>query len=181
MSKKFTSKRRNYLCTIHIRNIECPYADIPMWEICPWLKQVTFQQERGEKTHKLHWQVFLELKDSYTFVSLQGYFPTLCCKLAQQDGHPTSGRNYVHKEETRVGNETYCWTSETGYQTTCHHKISQAHPCSGAPPHVLRIPRPIKPLGTETEKELFKIFYNNKVNEMRTWQAFSDRIPFILE
>lgn len=181
MNKNNSKKCRNYLCTIHIRNIECPYVDIPMWEACPFLKRATFQQERGEKTHKLHWQVFLELNDSYAFVTLQGYFPTLCCKLSQQFGHPNAGRNYVHKEETRVGQETFNWTADEGYLLSCQHKASQTHTCTGAPPHVLRIPRPLKPSGQETERQLLQLFYNNKINEMRAWQAFSDRVPFILE
>jgi hypothetical protein len=174
-----SKRRRNYLCTIHIRNLECPYGDIPDWTSCDFVDKVLFQLERGQKTQKLHWQVFLELNNSYTFTLLQSYFPTLCCDLKSQIGHPVAGRNYVHKELTRVGSATYCYSKSQGYLDTCEHTSSKSHICSGAPPLVMMIPkhRPL-PKGLN-EKQQLQFLLNQKLNEMKAWQAYVDKIPYI--
>jgi hypothetical protein len=176
---KVSGRRRNYLCTIHIRNLECPYGDIPDWTLCDFVDKVLFQLERGQKTQKLHWQVFLELDNSYPFSLLQSYFPVLCCSLKDQLGHPVAGRNYVHKETTRVGSETYCYAKGFGYLTTCTHKSSESHGCSGAPPLVMLIPkhRPL-PKGLNESQEL-RFLLDQKLNEMKAWQAYVDKIPYM--
>lgn len=170
-------KRRNYLCTIHIRSLDCPYADIPSWDDCSFVKRVSFQQERGKIKNQLHWQVFIELDNVYRFTTLQNYFPTLCCSIKQQFGHPVAGRNYVHKEETRVGTGRYLFVRGSGYQNTCTHRDRQTHPCELVP-HVLRIPSSKIPSRNDSEKKQLRILLENKRNEMKMWQAYLDRVPF---
>lgn len=169
------SERRNYMCTINIDDQESdPNRAIPDWSLCKWLKQVTFQLERGEKTKKLHWQVFIELKNPRRFTDLQKIIPCLRTDLrAANNMHPNAGRAYVHKNETRVGGRFF-WT-QTGYSSECQHTRGVVCTSDGQPPAVKPIYEiiPKRELtATMTDSNKLKTLLENKMDEMRMYQAF---------
>jgi len=73
-------------------------------EVCPiWngleMSYLTYQQEKGEETGKLHWQGYLELKKSGT----QKQIKTLIGNQSHvEPSRSAAAIAYCHKEETRV-------------------------------------------------------------------------------
>lgn len=164
--------RRNYLCTIHFDQDKDPYLSIPMWENAKWLKEVRFQLERGENTGRLHWQVFLELKNPKKWIEIQKTFPMLSIDLSQlSNKHPNAGRNYVHKAATNAGSR-HCWLAKSGYATICRHQKGVHCSCT-IPAEAIRVLRPNVNWGKhQSEKTQLDALVKNKLEEMKMWNAF---------
>jgi len=170
------SKARYYLCTVNFNQEDDPVDHIPDWSKCKWLRAVTFQLERGEKSGKLHWQCCVEFKDARTFLDIHKIFPMLFADLTTEPKNIFAARNYCHKADTRAG-PSYSW--ERGhYVTTClHQKTSECKGASaGIPASWLprRIPRPSHPSGDMAKEAQLKLLLQNKIDEMMFWQAYLD-------
>lgn len=113
-------KQRNYMFTIWVTNPDLPHLDIPVWRNCNAISRVTFQLEKGNKSGKLHWQCFIELK--YPLLARvvmgqlgvqAGFDNTFHEKFKNK--HRCAGRSYAHKADTCVDEQhRYIWTPD-GY------------------------------------------------------------------
>lgn len=115
---------RNSVVTIHFTGEA--YDALPQWGDFDYIKRASGQLECGEKTHKLHWQCFLEFKYPMKLEKLKSDHPGIYFKklteeeiLAITGGkkmlHPIAGRRYVTKEKTCVDKKfRFDWPTNPG-------------------------------------------------------------------